>query len=62
MTSSKPIADWILDGLKIMGVDSIIFSPGSRNAPFIIAASARIDFKLRVVLDERSAAFQALGE
>ena len=62
MTSNKPVANWILDGLKVMGVDSIIFSPGSRNAPFIIAASARTDFKLRVVLDERSAAFQALGE
>lgn len=49
MTSNKPVANWILDGLKVMGVDSIIFSPGSRNAPFIIAASARTDFKLRVV-------------
>ena len=61
MTSDKKIANWIMDALLKMEVYTIICSPGSRNAPLVIAATARPEFEVLTVLDERSAAFQALG-
>ncbi len=42
------------------GIKNIIISPGSRNAPLIIALRA-YNFKLHSVPDERAAAFTALG-
>lgn len=61
MTSDKISAHWIIDAAQQMGVETFVFSPGSRNAPLIIAAADRPELCLRTVLDERSAAFQALG-
>lgn len=43
------------------GVNRAVLSPGSRNAPLCMAFTARGDFDTRVVVDERSAAFMALG-
>ena len=43
------------------GVDHIVISPGSRSTPLVIAAAAHPGFAKPVVLDERSAAFTALG-
>lgn len=37
-------------------------SPGSRNAPLVVAVSACPDIKTTVVIDERCAAFVALGK
>jgi 2-succinyl-5-enolpyruvyl-6-hydroxy-3-cyclohexene-1-carboxylate synthase len=62
MKSAKPSANWVFDAATAMGVGTVVFSPGSRNAPLIIAATGRDDIKVRTVLDERSAGFQALGE
>ncbi len=39
----------------------LVMSPGSRNTPLILAARARADLRVHVVLDERAAAFVALG-
>ena len=39
----------------------VVMSPGSRNTPLVLAAWARADLRLHVVLDERAAAFMALG-
>lgn len=61
MTTSKAIAFWTMECLHQMGVRDIIFSPGSRNAPLIIAASADARFSIITLGDERSAAFHALG-
>lgn len=61
MTSDKRIANWLMDALLKMEVSTIICSPGSRNAPLVMAATARQEFEVLTVLDERSAAFQALG-
>ncbi|MBD5289466.1 MAG: 2-succinyl-5-enolpyruvyl-6-hydroxy-3-cyclohexene-1-carboxylic-acid synthase [Bacteroides sp.] len=44
------------------GVRSVICSPGSRNAPLLIAAAGCQELQTRVVVDERVAAFIALGE
>lgn len=43
------------------GLHTIVFSPGSRNAPLIIAFTQDDRFTCFVIPDERSAAFYALG-
>lgn len=43
------------------GVRSAYCSPGSRNAPLLIALDACEEISKNVVVDERSSAFQALG-
>lgn len=44
------------------GVREVVVSPGSRNAPMVIALSRCGDITTTVVIDERSAAFIALGK
>ncbi len=44
-----------------MGIRHVFVSPGSRNAPLIIAASEAAPFSVVSVVDERSAAYKALG-
>ena len=43
------------------GMHHVVCSPGSRNAPFIIAIDEHPDMNAIVIHDERSAAFYALG-
>lgn len=51
----------IVDLLCAYGVRMAYCSPGSRNAPLLIALEACDDIKKHIVIDERSAAFQAYG-
>lgn len=51
----------LFDVLLAQGLKQAVLSPGSRNAPLLIAASARPALNLRIVNDERVAAFMALG-
>lgn len=51
----------IIDLIKSHGVGTVYCSPGSRNTPLLLAAEACEDLAKRVVIDERSAAFQAYG-
>lgn len=52
----------LADLLSLYGVRDIVVAPGSRNAPLILAfARSNHGFRLREVIDERSAAFVALG-
>ncbi|MBV6645644.1 MAG: 2-succinyl-5-enolpyruvyl-6-hydroxy-3-cyclohexene-1-carboxylic-acid synthase [Cyclobacteriaceae bacterium] len=44
-----------------LGVEVAVFSPGSRNAPLSISFSRNQNITTYVILDERSAAFVALG-
>ncbi len=55
--SCRMIADVLLEH----GVIHVVCSPGSRNTPLLLAVSSRERFKTHVVIDERSAAFMALG-
>lgn len=61
MDSAKESVRILFDLLEAHGVKEVICSPGSRNTPLIIAAEARESMIKRVVGDERSAAFVALG-
>lgn len=58
-------AEWLVEGLVAAGVRRAVVSPGSRSTPLVLAlARAETAGKLdvRVVIDERAAAFVALGQ
>ena len=61
MRSNKPQAQLILAALKVVEVEDIVISPGSRNAPLVIEAIGTKNFNLHSIIDERSAAYVALG-
>lgn len=50
------VDEWIRGGLT-----HAVIAPGSRSTPLAVALAARTDLRVRVVLDERSAGFVALG-
>ena len=51
----------IVSGLYAHGISDVVISPGSRNAPIIMAFVRHPHFKCWSVADERSAGFIALG-
>lgn len=51
----------LLDGLIEGGLGHLVLSPGSRSTPVVLAARQRKALQLTPILDERSAAFFALG-
>jgi 2-succinyl-5-enolpyruvyl-6-hydroxy-3-cyclohexene-1-carboxylate synthase len=51
----------LLDGLLATGLNHLVLSPGSRSTPMVLAAQRRPRLGLTPILDERSAAFFALG-
>lgn len=61
MDTSNCFCRIVADVLEAHGVVDVICSPGSRNAPLLIAVSARPGLRKHVVIDERTAAFMALG-
>tara|TARA_B100000686_G_C16774888_1_gene967739 strand:+ start:611 stop:2266 length:1656 start_codon:yes stop_codon:yes gene_type:complete len=46
--------------MKALGVEQVIISPGSRSTPLVLSAQV-VDIQTKVILDERVAAFYALG-
>lgn len=59
--SSIPVAQSVVAHCKAKGIQNIIISPGSRNAPLTIGFTEDSYFKCFSIVDERSAAFFALG-
>lgn len=59
--TSNKICRCIVNLLESHGVTQVIASPGSRNAPLLVALSRNPEIKSEVVSDERCAAFIALG-
>ncbi len=59
--SSKLIVRDLVEILAQKGVKHVVISPGSRNAPFILSFNRHPDFKCYSIVDERCAAFFALG-
>jgi len=59
--SSKKVVSEIMGALKGACIADVIITPGSRNAPFSISLANDSFFQLHSIVDERSAAFFALG-
>ncbi|RNC90211.1 MAG: 2-succinyl-5-enolpyruvyl-6-hydroxy-3-cyclohexene-1-carboxylic-acid synthase [Allomuricauda sp.] len=59
--SNIPVAQTILASCKEKGVKHVVISPGSRNAPLTISFTEAPFFRCYSIVDERSAAFFALG-
>lgn len=60
-TTTKSVCRNLAALLSAHGVRRAVVSPGSRNAPLIVALNRQSDIALTEVVDERSAAFVALG-
>ncbi len=61
MTVQAEFCATVVDEWIRGGVTHAVIAPGSRSTPMAVALSARSELAVRVVLDERSAAFVALG-
>lgn len=60
-TTEKETARMLAEALVAYGITDIFSSPGSRNTPLLMAFARREELTIRPVVDERSAAFIALG-
>lgn len=60
-TTDKISCRIIADLLAQTGVKDVVLSPGSRNTPLILAMDAEERLRKHVIIDERTAAFFALG-
>lgn len=58
---STALASIVIDELVRGGLELVVAAPGSRSTALVLAAAARSDLQLVMAVDERSAAFQALG-
>jgi 2-succinyl-5-enolpyruvyl-6-hydroxy-3-cyclohexene-1-carboxylate synthase len=61
LTKNTLWAHVFIEELARAGVTDVCLAPGSRSAPLVMAAAANEALHLRVHVDERSAAFFALG-
>ena len=61
LNTSKKVAVIIARLLAAHGVNDAVLSPGSRNAPLLVAFEREQGISTHVVIDERSAAFIGLG-
>ena len=59
--SATAVALTLVDELAAQGVTDVVVSPGSRSAPLSLAVAAHEGLRMHVRVDERSAAFLALG-
>lgn len=61
MNTDKEYCRVLADLLAEHGVEDVVMSPGSRNAPLIVSVMRHSTLVPKVVIDERSAGFVALG-
>ncbi|HEX4338145.1 MAG TPA: 2-succinyl-5-enolpyruvyl-6-hydroxy-3-cyclohexene-1-carboxylic-acid synthase [Polyangiaceae bacterium] len=64
MTPENLLSEWarlLVVSLADAGLRELVVSPGSRSTPLVAAALASNRFRMHSVVDERSAAFFALG-
>ncbi len=59
------LTEWatlLLTSFADAGVRDVVISPGSRSTPFVVAAVREARLTCHSVIDERAAAFLALGQ
>ncbi len=61
LVQNERVAHALARGLVGAGVRHVVVSPGSRSTPLVLAFDSLAECTLHVVLDERAAAFMALG-
>ena len=61
MYPKKELAQIIIAACRQFEIETVVISPGSRNAPLTIGFSNHEDFETLSIVDERCAAFFALG-
>ncbi|QTE23635.1 2-succinyl-5-enolpyruvyl-6-hydroxy-3-cyclohexene-1-carboxylic-acid synthase [Polaribacter cellanae] len=61
MYPKKPLAQLVIAACKQFNVGTVVISPGSRNAPLTVGFSNHPKIETLSVVDERCAAFFALG-
>lgn len=61
MYPKKELAQLVISACYQFNIDTIVISPGSRNAPLTIGFSNHTEIETLSVVDERCAAFFALG-
>ena len=59
--SNKTLAQQVVSACLSNNIEKVVISPGSRNAPLIIEFNAQDGIQKYSIVDERSAAFFALG-
>jgi len=59
--SDKKVVALLTGLFKAYGIADVVLSPGSRNAPLVISFTGDKAFRCITIVDERSAAFFALG-
>lgn len=61
MYPKKELAQIIISACEFYQIESVVISPGSRNAPLTVGFSNHSAFQTYSIVDERCAAFFALG-
>ncbi|MEL0195225.1 MAG: thiamine pyrophosphate-binding protein, partial [Acidimicrobiaceae bacterium] len=61
MSASATFSTTLFDEWVSLGLTDVVIAPGSRSTPLTIAASREERIRTHVILDERVAAFVALG-
>lgn len=65
MTPRNLLGEWaglLIESLADAGIRDVVISPGSRSTPFVLAAASCPRLRCHDAIDERAAAFFALGQ
>src|ERR1019366_7057086 len=61
MSTTKKVVQLIAEICRRKGIRKVVFSPGSRSAPLVIAFSKISEIECIVIPDERVAGYFAMG-